>query len=82
MPNRKTFEDAERYDHSSHSTQSAEKGDLKTTAEDRAADKPVPEEGTVSVPGGFGNDPNDPADPDEAIEKFRRKHLRPARERG
>lgn len=81
MPNRKTFDQAERYDHSAHSTQGAEKGDLKTTLEDRSADPPVPDDGTVSVPGGFANDPDDPTNPDEAIEKFRRKNLRPERRR-
>jgi hypothetical protein len=78
MPNRKTFDPSERYDHSAHSTQGAETGDLKTTLEDRSADQAVPAHGTVSVPGGFANDPNEPSDPDEAIEKFRRSNLRPA----
>jgi len=73
MPDAKTFDAKERYDHSSHSTSRAEKGDLKTTVED----KPVPDAGTVSVPGGFKNDPDDRHDPDEAIEKFRRENLKP-----
>jgi hypothetical protein len=73
MPNRKTFDEKERYDHSGHSTSTTETGDLKTTVDDR----PVPDDGTVSVPGGFKNDPDDPHDPDEAVEKFRRKNLKP-----
>jgi hypothetical protein len=77
MPNRKTFDDSERYDHSSHPVDHAEKGDLSTTPHDRTADQPIPEDGTVSTPGGFTNDPDDPSNPNEAIEKFRRRNLRP-----
>jgi hypothetical protein len=73
MPDRKTLDDKQRYDHSGHSTVTAEQGDLKTTTSDR----PVPDEDTVSVPGGFKNDPEDPKNPDETIEKFRRKNLKP-----
>jgi hypothetical protein len=42
-----------------------------------ADDQPAPDDGTVSVPGGFKNDPDEPQHPDEAIEKFRRKNLKP-----
>jgi hypothetical protein len=31
MPNRKTFDEREKYDHSAHSTRGAEKGDLAPT---------------------------------------------------
>jgi hypothetical protein len=67
MPNRKTFDEKDRYDHSSHSTQEKEAGDLQATPHE--ADVPV------SKPGGFQNDPSDnPNDPDEAREKFRKKN--------
>jgi hypothetical protein len=73
MPSSKRFDEKERHDHSGHPTDRSERDDLKTTLED----KPVGDAGTVSVAGGFKNDPDDPHDPDEAIEKFRRKNLKP-----
>ena len=47
MPNRKTFDDCEKVDHSSHSTQSAERGDLGATPDSAPDDAPVP----PAVPG-------------------------------
>jgi hypothetical protein len=37
MPNRESFDEREKYDHSGHSTRKKEQGDLKTPA-DRGAD--------------------------------------------
>jgi hypothetical protein len=72
MPNRKTFDEADRYDHSSHSTADKEPGDLQAIPHGpdvHEADVPL------SKPGGFHNDPkNDPNDPDEARQKFLKKN--------
>jgi len=73
MPNRKTFAEQERHDHSGHGTAKPERGELQT----KGQDQPIPDDATVCAPGGFKNDPDDPHDPDEAIEKFRRKNLKP-----
>jgi hypothetical protein len=76
MPNRKTFDETDRYDHSSHSTTDIEPGDLEVTPKDaHVPDTAVP----LSKPGGYHNDPSDdPNDPDEARQKFRKKnHLLP-----
>jgi hypothetical protein len=52
MPNRKTFDDGEKYDHSGHSTGNDEKGDLAPTPDAAAQrgpqsgqppDKPAPQ---------------------------------------
>jgi hypothetical protein len=40
MPNRKTFDDREKYDHSSHGTTSREKGDLAPASNQVEEDTP------------------------------------------
>jgi hypothetical protein len=44
MPNRKTFDERDKYDHSSHSTRNSEKGDLAPTPGAEAAAEVPPSE--------------------------------------
>ena len=46
MPNRKTFDEREKVDHSGHSTQRRERGDLAPTPDSEPEDGPPPTEGT------------------------------------
>jgi hypothetical protein len=54
MPNRKTFDDREKVDHSGHSTRTAEKGDLAATPDSppgNAAPSPPPAGAAAAEPG-------------------------------
>jgi hypothetical protein len=77
MPNRKTFDDQEKVDHSSHSTQTAEKGDLGATP-----DATPPPHAVVppKVAGGAANSESaQPADHGASHTLHIRRRLRPDR---